>query len=164
MKPRLVIIIALLAFVGASIAYLIASEIGSGSEAPQVPSETVKFAAPKAGNSNDNVVVYYFHGTARCSNCIKFEAYSQEAIQSAFLSSLGNGRLQWRVLNVDEPANRHFIEDYRLITRSVIVSKIRDGKQVEWKNLQRIWELVGNKSAFVKYIQDEVSSYLGDAA
>jgi hypothetical protein len=164
MKPRLIIIIVLLAFVGASIVYVTASEIGSGAKARQAPSKPLNAAVPEAGSSNDKVVVYDFHGTARCSNCIKFEAYSQEAIRSAFSSPLGNGRLEWRVLNVDEPANRHFIEDYRLITRSVIVSKISDGKQVEWKNLQRIWELVGDKPAFVKYIQDEVSSYLGDSA
>ena len=164
MKLRLVIVIVLLAFIGVSIAYLVGSEIRSGSEISQSPTATLKPPASETVGSDNRVVVYYFHGTARCSNCIKFEAYSQEAIQSAFSPSLGNGRLQWRVLNVDEPANRHFIEDYRLITRSVIVSKMRDGKQVEWKNLEKIWELVGNKPAFVKYIQDEVSSYLGDAA
>jgi hypothetical protein len=108
--------------------------------------------------------VYYFHGNVRCSNCRNFEAYSNEIIQKAFAPELKTGRLEWRVMNVDEPSNKHFIEDYQLITRSVIVAKMQDGCQVEWKNLSRIWELVRDKSAFMNYIQTEVTAYLGKGA
>jgi hypothetical protein len=42
-----------------------------------------------------------------------------------------------------------------------VLVKISGGKQVKWKNLEKIWERVGDKDAFVKYIQDEIREYLG---
>jgi hypothetical protein len=48
-----------------------------------------------------------------------------------------------------------------LHTRAIVIVKIRDGEQTEWKNLDKIWELVGDKKVFVKYVQDEVAMYLG---
>jgi hypothetical protein len=115
-------------------------------------------------NKDVKIVLYYFHATARCSNCRKFEAYSQEAIQQRFEDALDKGRLEWQAINVDEPTNTHYIEDYRLITRSLILVKMQDGEQVGWKNLQKIWELVGDKESFVKYVQSEVAEYLGEGA
>jgi hypothetical protein len=41
---------------------------------------------------------------------------------------------------------------------------MQDGEQVGWKNLQKIWELVGDKESFVKYVQSEVAEYLGEGA
>jgi hypothetical protein len=37
---------------------------------------------------------------------------------------------------------------------------MKDGKQAEWKNLSRVWELVRRKDAFLRYVQDEVRAYL----
>jgi len=109
---------------------------------------------------DSKIVLYYFHGTARCPTCRKFESYSNEALQETFSDALKNGRLEWRVVNVEELSNEHFVSDYQLYSKSIVIVKIRDGKQVAWKNLNRIWELVRDKSAFVKYIQDEMSTYL----
>lgn len=101
------------------------------------------------------VIVYYFHGNKRCATCHKIEDYTKEAVQS-----IGNNKLDLRVVNVDEPNNKHFMNDYGLYTKSVVVSSIRNGKQVKWKNLDKIWTLTGNKSAFEGYIKKEVKSYL----
>jgi len=160
MKPKTIITLVLILFVLGSVGYLAVSEMGSkGKSEPKNSESTLPTA-----KSGDKVVVYYFHGNVRCSNCRNFEAYSNEIIQKVFAKELKSGRLEWRVTNVDEASNQHFIEDYRLITRSVIVAKMQDGQQVEWKNLQRIWELVKDKPAFMNYIQAEVAAYLGEGA
>ena len=111
--------------------------------------------------AGSKVVLYYFHGTARCATCIKFESFTQEALQGAFAEKLNSGELEWKMVNVDEPNNKHFVGDYELYTKSIVIVKIRDGKMVEWKNLEKIWELVGEKDVFVKHIRDEVGTYLG---
>lgn len=71
-----------------------------------------------------------------------------------------DGKLVWRLVNVDEPANRHFIDDYQLYAKSVVVSDVRGGEEVRWKNLAKIWQLLNDENAFIKYIQDEVRVYL----
>jgi len=108
------------------------------------------------------VIAYYFHGSRRCSSCRKIEAYSQEAIEQGFANELEEGKLEWIVINTDLPQNKRFVEDYQLYTKSLIISKVEDGKQIEWKNLEKVWELLRNKKAFLKYVQDEVRALLGE--
>ena len=100
-----------------------------------------------AAEAKDKVIVYYLHGNRRCATCMKFESFSKEALEGAFAESLKDGRLEWRAVNVDEPDNGHFVGDYQLYSKSIVVVKMRDGEQVEWKNLKRIWELVRDKQA-----------------
>ena len=106
-------------------------------------------------------MLYYFYGNVRCPICRKFESFSDEALREEFSEALNNGRLEWRMVNVEEPDNKHFISDYQLYSKSLVVVKIQGGKQTDWKNLNRIWKLVRNKGAFIKYVQDEVNNYMG---
>ncbi len=110
--------------------------------------------------SKHQLIVYYFHGTQRCSNCIKIEAYTKEAIDSAFSTQLKDSVLVWRLVNTDEDANKHCRDDYQLFTKSVVLSDLADGKQIHWKNLDKIWEHLGDKAAFQAYIREEVAAYL----
>ncbi len=175
MNRKTVITLVLVLFVVVSLAYLVIEEIGSRSEVVSADVESQSQAGSEesasdpalksaSSDTEGKIVLYYFHATARCSNCRKFEAYSLEAIQQRFVDALGDGRLEWRAINVDEPANKHYIEDYQLITRSLILVKMQDGEQIGWKNLQKIWELVGDEDDFVKYVQSEVAGYLGEGA
>jgi hypothetical protein len=113
-----------------------------------------------AAAASPKVVAYYFHTTFRCASCKKIEAYSREAIESGFSKELKDGTLEWRVINVEERGNRHYIDDYRLFSKSLILVKMKDGKQAEWKNLIKVWQLLGNREPFLRYVQDEVRSYL----
>ena len=106
------------------------------------------------------IIAYYFHGNVRCASCRKIEAYTRQAIDSGFVKALADGRLEWRVINIDSSQNEHFILDYQLYTKSVIVSELADGKEKRWKNLEKVWTLLGNQDDFRKYIQDEVKAYL----
>jgi hypothetical protein len=63
-------------------------------------------------------------------------------------------------VNVQLPENRHFINDYQLFTKSLVIVRIQNGYRVEWKNLEKVWELAGDKQAFLTYVQDEVGKYL----
>jgi len=42
----------------------------------------------------------------------------------------------------------------------MIISDIVNGKEKQWKNLQKVWELIHNEQAFKEYIRREVSAYL----
>lgn len=165
MKARTIVTIVLLLFVSVSAGYLAVKELSRGSEAASVggdPPPTVASAnEPAAVGEGSGVVVYYFHGTVRCPTCRKFESYCDELIREDFSEQVGNGRLEWRIVNVDEPQNKHFVDDYQLYTKSIVVVKRAPGGQAEWKNLEKIWQLVGDKQAFVKYVRDEITSYLG---
>ncbi len=108
------------------------------------------------------VTAYYFHTTSRCASCRAIEAYSHEAIESAFADEIKDGRLVWRVVNIEVKGNEHFVKDYGLFTKSlVIVNEVR-GKPAQWKNLEKVWQLLQDKPKFLRYVQDEMRGYLTD--
>jgi hypothetical protein len=106
------------------------------------------------------IIAYYFHGTRRCPSCLKIEAYTKEAIDSGFTTELKDSLLIWNVVNTDEDSGKHFLEDYQLYTKSVILVDMHDNKQAHWKNLEKVWELLGDKELFKKYIREEITAYL----
>lgn len=118
-------------------------------------------AAPPSSSSPVKVVAYYFYATVRCVTCRAIEQYSREAIEEGFREEIKKGLVEWRPVNVQLLENRHYIQDYRLFTRSLVLVKMRDGKQVEWRNLDKVWELVGRKADFFRYVQSHVKAYLG---
>ncbi|MCC6476130.1 hypothetical protein IT157_03665 [bacterium] len=105
-------------------------------------------------------VAYYFYNTNRCSNCIKIENYTHAAITQSFAPQLESGKLAWVMKNLDEEENEHFIEDYQLYTKAVIFVEYMDGKQVKWKNAEKIWDHLADEAAFKDYITKELTTFL----
>jgi MFS superfamily sulfate permease-like transporter len=111
-------------------------------------------------NKDHKVIIFYFYGNVRCFTCKRIERLTKEAVKEEFGKEMKNGVVEMKAINVQEPRNNHFIKDYRLYTKSVIVSDLIQGKEERWKNLQRVWELVRNDEAFKRYVQKEVKEYL----
>ena len=155
MKTKTIITFILLAFVVASVAYLVIDEMRS--EKTDAASETVE----SAGGAEHRVIVYYFHGDKRCRTCLSIEAYTKQAIEQGFSEELESGELELRIVNVDEPGNGHFIEDYDLSTKSVILAEFRGGARERWENLDMIWEYVNDEKTFVDYVRRETEEFLG---
>jgi hypothetical protein len=84
---------------------------------------------------------------------------AQKAVEEGFAGELADGRMQWRIINIDEPRNKHFEDDYQLQMQSVIVSEVRGGKETRWKNLEKVWDLLDDEAGFLRYVQDEIRAY-----
>jgi hypothetical protein len=120
--------------------------------------------AQAAGNvKGAQVVVYYLHGQARCPTCYKMEQYSREAIEANFKDALLLGKLEFKVINVEDKGNEHFNKDYQLYTKSLILSLVKDGKEIKWKNMDKIWEYVSDKQRFIDYVKNGAADLLKEA-
>ena len=114
-------------------------------------------------SQNSKVIAYYFHGTFRCSTCQTIEKYSKEAIECYFANELKNGTLEFKSLNVEEAENRHYIQDYQLFSRALVISLVKQDKEITWKNLKDVWTLVKDKDKFFQYVKNEVEGLLKEA-
>ena len=117
-------------------------------------------AASTPSREGRKLIVYYFHSTMRCPTCHKLENYAKSEIEASFPDAIKTGRLEWKIINVEEAGNEHFIDDYKLYTKSVIISTMRDGRELSWKNLDKIWQLVNDEGKYRRYIRDEVRACL----
>jgi hypothetical protein len=61
---------------------------------------------------------------------------------------------------VEEAENRHYVQDYQLFSRSLVISLVKQDKEVTWKNLTDVWKLVRDKDKFFQYVKDEVEKFL----
>ena len=120
--------------------------------------QTTPAVAPQALDAG--VVAYYFHGNLRCRTCQTIEAYSEEAIRSEFADELASGHLVWRVVNTDEPENRHFVKDFELVTKSLVLTEYREGEVTRWENLKQVWQLVRDKEQFLDYVHSSTRKFL----
>jgi hypothetical protein len=125
---------------------------------PTLSAVAQQASAPQPGAHK--VIAYYFHTNTRCSTCIKIEQYSKEAIEKGFPEELKNGALEMRIVNYENPENRHYIQDYKLVSKSLILVNMVNGKQTEWTNLKVVWQLTERKDAFLNYVRREVRGYL----
>ena len=117
-------------------------------------------AASQSETTDTKVIAYYFHVTVRCTTCRMIESYSREVVEQKFGADIAKGRLQYKLVNLQLPENRHFVGDYQLFTKSLVLVRFDKGKQAEYKVLNDTWELVGDKSAMQAYVEREVRDYL----
>lgn len=125
-----------------------------------VISSAITFAAD---SSSAKVIAYYFHGSFRCYMCTNMEKFSREAVETNFKDALASGKLEFKAVNVEDRGNEHFVDDYKLYTKSLIISLVKDGKEVKSKNLDKIWKLARNKQKFIEYVTGEVNAFMKDA-
>jgi hypothetical protein len=157
MKLKMLVAIGLFLMVVLTVVVVVQNTEKAGAkQSQQVPGATnVSYPARQS-----KVVAYYFHGDFRCATCRKIESLSQSVLSSEFASQLKSGELEWQVINVDSPENAHFIRDYQLVSRSLVVVNYENRKQVEYKNLQDIWRLINDEQAFRNYVKGELQTAL----
>lgn len=131
-------------------------EVTSTAEAKkmQKSSETVSIAEDRM------ITVYYFHTVYRCYSCTRIEEQTKQALTNNFMKLLKSGRMIFKAVNIEENQNKHFIQDYQLFTKSVVLVDLIKGKQRNWKRLDQTWSYLRNPAVFEKYIKDEIVAFI----
>jgi hypothetical protein len=122
-------------------------------------------AAPDAQTEtfSDGLVVYYFHGNARCPTCQSIEAQAHDTVQNDFASQLSKGEVTWKILNYEQPANKALTTKFEIQMPVVVLAKMKNGKIEDWKRLDKVWAIVGDKPGFKKYVRTEIEKLLPSA-
>jgi hypothetical protein len=108
----------------------------------------------------DGLMVYYFHSNTRCPTCQSIESQSQETVQIDFASQLKNGEMAWKILNYEESAVAPLAKKFEIQMPVVVLAKMKGGQIADWKRLDQVWALVGDKAAFTKYVHEEIEKML----
>jgi hypothetical protein len=107
----------------------------------------------------DRVVVMYFHRTHRCPTCLKMGSYSEEAVTSGFAQEIKDGKVEFHYVDFQDAKNDKLTKGYNVSGPTLIVAKVVNNKVKEHKNLTEIWSKVGDKAAFIEYVQGSVKDY-----
>ncbi len=145
---RIALLVLLLLFVGGSLA--------TAEERRAAPN----WVDPTSDKVPAEFIVYYFHNEFRCQTCLALESEADIAIRKHFATELESGRLAWRTINMQNPENEHFPAHYSLDGPSLVLVEWGDGEEAQWKNLERIWELIGTPGEYHEYVRSELTAYL----
>jgi len=110
--------------------------------------------------SQNQVVVYQFHRRFRCPSCHELEALIRNTLENRYSEDLKSGKLIFRVVDLDAEGSEHFPKDYDFFYNTVIVVDVRDGKDVRFKNLEKLWEIYEDKEAASGFLSAEIDEYL----
>ena len=112
--------------------------------APKTPEpDTAK--ASVAGEPS--LTVFYFHGRQRCMTCNSMERMVHEVADN--LPSV-----EVKAINLDEPANEHFVADFGLTMRTVV---LQHGSR--FTVLDKCWNLAHDEAAFKDYISKNIADF-----
>lgn len=109
---------------------------------------------------DNGLVVYYFHGNTRCATCQAIESQSHEVVQTHFADELQNRAVVWKVLNYEGPAGADLAKKFKIQMPVVVLARMQDGQVEEWKRLDKVWALVGDKAAFGEFVRNETAVML----
>ena len=115
------------------------------------------------GSTSDKIMAYYFHGSFRCPTCTNMEKYSREAMENNLKDKLASGKLEFVSVDVEKPGNEHYVKDYQLYTKTLILSHVLDGKEIKSKNLDKIWEYARDKKKFIDYVAGETRRFVEES-
>lgn len=155
MSPKSIATWSLSLFVAMSVGVLIGKEMAARSRPPaEAPNP------PAAALGGPRVIVYDFHGEARCATCKAIEAAAREVLAAFFAEELSSGRIEFRSVNFEEPANQHFLDDYQLVSSSLVLVAPGSSAANSWKVLPEIWTVAHNRRAAVEYLKQELNQFL----
>jgi hypothetical protein len=129
---------------------------------PQAEAKTV---ANTVANTNpaaapDKVVAYYFHGDRRCKTCLGIQSAIQQTIKERFADETASGALVFQEVNIDQDANKRFVQEFQLSFSTLIVATKAGDKTVKWENCEKVWEYAHNQPALMEYTEGQIRQYL----
>jgi predicted small lipoprotein YifL len=108
----------------------------------------------------DKLEVVYFHRTARCYSCNTLGGYVESLINSRYSKQVNDGKLDFKVLNVELPENNEIAKKYKASGSSLFINRIIN----EEDNIEQdtnVWRYIGNEGSFNNYLGEKIDSYLG---
>lgn len=165
-RGKTVLKYALAAFVVASIGAVVFKAMPCCSGGPAPAAAPAPSAVPASAPSGpaapkktapvvERAVVYYFYTDTRCASCKTIEAYTREAVAVRLAAGYKGRAIEFIGVNVDEEANAHYVLHYGLSSKSVIVQRFSGDKPLNWRKLDKVWQLLGDKETFMNYVADE---------
>lgn len=147
----------LLVVIGVSIAWFVTREMRHAKAERQASEAPAAETVPV--NQGAHVVMTYFTTNVRGTSCRKIEMLARETAEIHHAAALADGRLVFQVINTDDPGMRHYVKEYELVSKTVILSRRDNGQEVEWENMDDVWSYLNEPEVFHAYLGEQLSQW-----
>ena len=122
--------------------------------APPVDGPELKAATPDAAQIKKILTVYCFPDGHN-----SYESFVREAVERDFAVELKSGVVVIKVIDADSAEKQRLIEEFKPVPPAVVLAVSINGKTADWKNLDKIRELVADKNAYLDYIRNNIREF-----
>lgn len=113
-----------------------------------------------SSDERSGLVVTYFTTDVRCVSCRKIEALTVQTIEERFAEELSNGSVVFHTKNFDREENKHYINDYDLSFKTVVISSIDSNYENKWKRMDDVWKLIDDPEGFKDYLASGIQEMI----
>jgi hypothetical protein len=124
-----------------------------GEQSKEHPASDISLGAP------DKVEVVYFHRAQRCYSCRYAEEGTRYTVETYFKDELANGKVIFKVLNVEDEKNAAIVKKYDAFTSSLFINTVRDGTE-HIEEVTDIWLVLDDDKAFVEVVRGKIEKSL----
>jgi thiol-disulfide isomerase/thioredoxin len=103
--------------------------------------------------------VFHFHGDNQCTSCIAVGDLAEKTVKEYFPHELASGKLIFRHINFDDPANRNVVASYS-VTGSSLWITMNDVNGVHRMQDMDVWYLTGDKEKYKAYLASVITRRL----
>lgn len=112
-------------------------------------------------NDVKHVVVFYFHGDRRCRTCRGIQSTIEQTIGDRFAPETASGKLEYREVNFEEDANKHFVQQFQLSFGTMVLATVEGDKILEWENCGKVWDYGHEPPVLMDYVAERIKEHLG---
>jgi hypothetical protein len=129
--------------------------------APAVaPAPAAPAPQPAPAATAAEVVVTFFTEAVPCKVTAKVEGLCRQAVEAAFATELKSGALVYRVLSTESPENEHYLDEYDIGSKALVVARQENGKDAEFVPCHDIWIMIEEPKELADYVQKPIRDYL----
>lgn len=85
--------------------------------------------AATSDKSTAPIEVLYFHSKQRCATCIAIEENTKQVIENSFADAVKNGELEFRSIDISDPANEAIADKYEVTWSSLFLVNHSDSTE-----------------------------------
>ena len=121
------------------------------------PSAATTEANATQASEQPSVVVTYFTTDVRCVSCKTIESLTRESLARDFAGPLESGQVHFQTINIDRAENKHYIQEYDLSFKTVVVAGPLQSADTDWEKLDDVWRLLNAPADFAAYVNAAVA-------
>jgi len=124
------------------------------------PADSIVTDSLRIPEPTDGLVVTYFHARVRCPDCVVIETIARDVVETDFARELKTGQLHWRSIDYEDPKNKKLATHYDVEETGLVIAWRAQGKEIEWRVLPDVWDLVEDSPALADYILYEIDDLI----
>lgn len=105
------------------------------------------------------VMVYFFHGTHRCTGCINAEKATVSALNKLYKSQQEKGIIKFQSLNIEESKNKSLAEKYQVAWNMLLIVP-SNSKKKKVELTEQAFSYGTNPEGLIPYIKSAIEPML----